>query len=170
MQLSLLCLDAAIITLGWHLKSRFLPWSLGAGGRWEECCGKTRLCCVLICLKSSVHARVHQNALGVASQSILPSVCLITINPEPLFPAWPTSTTSDSLPRSWESVATADCRWGGVKSRGWKVGARGLGPVCVDAEAASGYFFPALPFNLLSGLARKGVESQRVKPDCRDSG
>lgn len=78
------------------------------------------------------------------------------------------------LPRSWESVALADCKQGGVGLEGWGGGGGGLGSVCVDTEAASGNFLPPSASNfclvLQPALVRKWVETQTVEVDFTHSG
>lgn len=75
------------------------------------------------------------------------------------------------LPRSWESVALADCKQGGVGLGG---GGGGLGSVCVDTEAASGNFLPpsasTFCLALQPALLRKWVETQTVEVDFTHSG
>lgn len=93
---------------------------------------------------ASVHGRVHPNMLPrsvqrVISLSVSPQSTLI-VSSYWLASKW---FLRLELPRSWESVALADCRQGGVGLGLVEYrGGGGLGSVCVDTEAASGYFLP----------------------------
>lgn len=122
-------------------------------------------------MKSSVHARTHRNVAACSVWRVRQvdfPLRLAAMNPECTGKRWCRYDQHFRLEqaRSWESVAAADCRRGGA---GWRRAGRISAGMCGHRSGFRG-LSPDLRFNLVSGLARKGVGTQTVKLDLRGFG
>lgn len=135
-------------------------WCWGGCGR--SVVGKWGSAAFLICMKSSVHARMHRNVAAQCRESdkwIFPNR-LAAMNPVCNEKRWCRYDQHFRLEQ-----ARSCCRLQAGRRRAGRISAG----MCGHRSGFRG-LSPDLRFNLVSGLARKGVGTQTVKLDLRGFG